>query len=51
MDLVRLELSVGLKKGLLLGVYQEDFVGDKAFERDINICLGLFVITLTLIYN
>jgi hypothetical protein len=51
MDLVRLELSVGLKKGIILGVYQEDFMDDKAFERDINICLGLFVITLTLIYN
>lgn len=51
MDIVRFELSVGLKKGILLGIYQEDFMDDLAFERDINICLGLFVITLTLIYN
>ena len=29
----------------------EDFMDDLAFERDINLCLGLFVITLTLIYN
>ena len=51
MELIRFELSVGLKKGIILGVYQEDFMDDLAFERDINLCLGLFVITLTLIYN
>lgn len=51
MDLVRFELKLGLIKGIVLGVYHEDFHDEGVFERDVNLCLGVILLRLTMIYN
>jgi hypothetical protein len=51
MDLIRFELSLGFMKGIVLGIYQEDFYDEDVFERDVNLCLGMVFIRLTMVYN
>jgi len=51
MKLSAYEISLTLIKGILLGVQENEFIEDDVIEKDFDIYLGLFKITITLIYN
>jgi hypothetical protein len=51
MKLNAYEISLTLIKGILLGVQENEFIEDDVIEKDFDIYLGLFKITITLIYN
>ena len=55
MELVRYEISVGLIKGILIGMREYDYKGQidghDVVEKDITFYLGMCKLTITLIYN
>ena len=51
MELVRWEINASLVRGILFGISEEVFIENGVKEYDYNLHLGLFKITLTLIYN
>lgn len=51
MKLARIELRVGLFKGLLIGMREYDFESEGVVEKDAVLYLGMFQLIVTLIYN
>ena len=51
MRLVAYEVRFGLVAGLLVGIKEYEFQSEGVYEKDFVLYLGIFSISLTLIYN
>tara|TARA_R110002051_G_scaffold324053_1_gene419839 strand:+ start:4264 stop:4422 length:159 start_codon:yes stop_codon:yes gene_type:complete len=51
MKLVRFEISTGILPGILFGIREYHFIEEDVKEKDIVLYLGMFQVTLTLVYN
>lgn len=51
MRLAAWEINLTLIKGILFGVQENKYIEEDVKEKDFEIYLGLFKITITLIYN
>jgi len=51
MEIVAYEIHIGIVAGCLFGIREYEFKAVDVYERDFVLYIGIFSITLTLIYN